>query len=126
MSIRRSSFVLGVRCRSQDLLTLRLLESGPVTVIKVVGDLDMNTTRLLTEFTNSVLNTDPPTVLVLDLAALRFFCAAGIRALLEVRDAAAGGSTRLILRSPSPITWRILAVTGMLDTFEIETDPAKA
>jgi anti-anti-sigma factor len=84
----------------------------------------MNTTELLTESAKSVLDTDPPTVLVLDLAALRFLCAAGIRALLEVRDAAAAGGARLILRNPSPITCRILTITGLLDTFEIKMDPA--
>jgi anti-anti-sigma factor len=128
MSIRRAPVALGNHRRPEDLLTLRLVEPGPVTVIEVVGDLDLNTTHLLTEFAEAVLRAPPPTVmvLVLDLSRLRFFCADGIRALLHVRDTATAHAAQLIVRDPSPITYRVLTITGMLDAFEIKTNLANA
>jgi anti-anti-sigma factor len=126
MSTRPSSFTLGTQFRPEHLLTLRLPESGPVTVIEVVGDLDIATAHLLTEFVEAALHPQPPMIVVLDLAGLRFFCAAGVGALLQVRDAAAAHAAQLILRDPSPITSRILTVTDMLDVFQIKTNLANA
>jgi anti-anti-sigma factor len=121
MSTRRLSFPLRRRARLDDLLTVRLREAGPITVIEVAGELDMSTSHLLTERAGSVLDVHRPLVLVLDVAALRFFCADGIRALLHVRDTATAHATQLILRHPSPAVVQLLTITGMLDLFEIKT-----
>ena len=120
MSTRRPSCVAGTGCRPEDLLTLRLVGTGPVAVIEVVGELDMATTHLLTDLAGSVLHAQSPLVLVLDLTGLRFLCADGIRALLHIRDAACARAAQLILRNPSPITDRVLTLTGTLDVFEIK------
>jgi len=126
MSILRLSFLVSTEHQAAELLTARLVESGPMTVIKVVGDLDMSTTHLLTELADAVLQAHSPLVMTLDLAGLRFLCADGIRALLQVRDAAAARSTHLVLQDPSPITCRVLKVTDLLDAFEIKTSGAAA
>jgi len=69
-----------------------------------------------------VLDTHRPLVLVLDLAAVRFFCADGIRALLHVRDTAAAGATQLIVRDPSAAVVQVLTITSMLDAFKISSE----
>jgi anti-sigma B factor antagonist len=126
MSTRRPSFVAGTRSRTEDLLTLRLVDPGPVAVIEVVGELDMDTTHVLTDFAGSVLQAQSPLVMLLDLTGLRFCCADGIRALLHVRDAAYAQAAQLILRDPSPIICRVLKLSGTLDVFEIKTSSARA
>jgi anti-anti-sigma factor len=105
----------------EDQLTLRLVDAGPVAVIEVAGELDLDTTHLLTDLAGSVLAAQSPPVIVLDLAGLQFLCADGIRALLHVRDTARAQAARLILRDPSPITCRLLKLTGILDVFEVTT-----
>jgi len=121
MSARRPSSVADSQFRPEDLLTIRLVDAGPVTVIEVVGELDMTTTHSLTDLAASVLRAQSPLVVVLDLRGLRFLCADGIRALLHIRDAACAHAAQLILRDPSPITCRVLKLTDMLDVFEIKT-----
>jgi anti-anti-sigma regulatory factor len=58
---------------------------------------------------------------VLDLAGLRFFGAAGVTALLQIREVARAHATHLILRDLSPITCFVLTVTAAIDAFEIKT-----
>jgi hypothetical protein len=62
--------IIGADSRSELLLTLRLVDAGPVAVIEVAGELDMDTTRLLTDLAGSVLAAQSPPVMVLD-AGLR-------------------------------------------------------
>jgi anti-sigma B factor antagonist len=122
MSTQRLSFPLRRQQRPDKLLTVRLRDiTGPITVIEVAGELDMSTRHLLTDSIATVLATHRPLVVILDLAAVRFFCADGIRALLHVRDAAAACATQLILRNPSPAVVKVLTITSMLDAFNIKT-----
>jgi anti-sigma B factor antagonist len=121
MSTRRLSFPLRRTRRPDEPLTVRLRDGGPIVVIEVAGDLDMSTSHLLTERAAALLHLHRPLVLVLDLAALRFFCADGVRALLRVRDTAAAYATQLILRNPSAAVVQVLTITGMLDAFAIKT-----
>jgi anti-anti-sigma factor len=85
----------------------------------------MSNAHLLTELAEDILRDKPPR-LVLDLPRVTFFCAAGVRALLRIRRAVTAGAGQLILRDPSPITLRVLAITGMLHQFAIHTSTATA
>jgi len=107
------------RLQPAELLALRCDNSGPIAVITVGGDLDIFTSHLLTELADGVLSDRRPLIMVLDLAALRFFGAEGISALLHVRATATAIGTHLVLRNPSPMTRTVLAITAMLDTFDI-------
>ena len=119
MSTRRLTFPLTRNPRPDELLTLRLSVTGPTAVIEVAGELDMSTSHLLTDLATSTLRDQAPSALVLDLTDLRFFCADGIRALVQTNDAATARSARLLLRNPSPMTRKVLTVTGMLDAFHV-------
>lgn len=105
--------------RHRELLSLRLLDSGSTTVIEVEGELDISTTHLLVEGVDRVLESRSPAVVVLDLAALDFFYADGVRALLRVQEAVTARTARLTLRDPSPITEKVLALTGSGDAFTV-------
>jgi len=121
MPTRRPGFAVTPHVQPADLLTVRLVGAGPVTVIEAAGDLDMATSPLLIDLAESLLDTRAPSVMVLDLARLRFFCADGIRSLLQIRDAAAARAAHLIVRDPTPAVVRVLTITGMLDAFDIRT-----
>jgi len=59
---------------------------------------------------------------VVDFSGIDFFGTAGLTALadLQRRATAAGGSMRLS-QLPAPV-WRLLAITGMADRFDIVAD----
>jgi anti-anti-sigma factor len=102
----------------RPLLTADITDSGPVTVIRVRGDLDLCTMDLLTERVDQVLR-QQPLRLVLDLADLTFFCADGVRALHHIHHAVAGIAGDLVLRDPSVSTMRVLALTRTAHHFRI-------
>jgi anti-anti-sigma factor len=119
-----ASYPLDGALSPEELLSVTLVDMGLVALIELRGDLDMATAHMLTGLTDHVLRTRTVRVLVLDLAQLRFFCADGIRALEHVNRSATDQLAHLVLRDPSPITRKVLTITGMLDTFDIETTPA--
>jgi anti-anti-sigma factor len=102
-------------------LTIRRIHEGPATVIDVEGEIDADTAPLLIEAADRLTSSVPPLALLMDLSRVTFFCAAGIHALLRVRDITAARSTHLILHDPSPMVGRILMILDMADTFDIKT-----
>jgi anti-sigma B factor antagonist len=114
----------------QDLdlpLSLEIVEDGPVTVVVVVGELDMDTTPDLVA-TVWRLAAKQPSRLVLDCARVTFFGAAGVTALRQAQAALAAVSGHLLLRDPSPIMHRVLHAVDCWDTFTMDhghrSDPA--
>lgn len=87
------------------------LSYGPVTVIRLSGELDMSTEHLITELVARV-SQEHPSQVILDMAEVSFFCAAGITALLHARNTIKDAGGELLLRRPSTITMRILTTTG--------------
>jgi anti-anti-sigma regulatory factor len=53
-----------------------------------------------------------------------FFCAAGLTALLRANDIITNAGGRLLLRSPSPQTQRILAITATNHILQLGTSDA--
>lgn len=95
------------------------LTCGPVTVIELCGDVDMSTTHLITELVIHVAKSSPSQV-ILDMAEVSFFCAAGLTALLHARKTINDAGGRLVLRNPSATTRLILATTRTADIFQID------
>jgi anti-anti-sigma factor len=81
------------------------------------GELDMSTAQCLVDRLRPVALAGRD--LVVDLAGISFFGTAALTALAELdrRATAAGGSIRLS-QLPAPV-WRLLAVTGTADRFDI-------
>lgn len=63
---------------------------GPTCIIRVRGEVDINTTGLLIDLAETIL-VRPGQRLTIDLASTTFFGAAGIRALLAIEHAADAG-----------------------------------
>ena len=98
-------------------LSVRLIScrSAP-TVIEISGEVDMNTAHLITELVEHVAR-HSPTQVVLDMAKVRFFCAEGLRALLQARATVTAAGGQLFLRDPSRSTRRVLTITATDDLF---------
>src|SRR3712207_6213488 len=99
MSTQQMSSPLTSGSGGEPILSLALTGRGPVTVIVATGEIDMSSAHLLTELVDAVMR-DQPLRVVLDLANVTFFCAAGVTALLEVRRAVTARAGRLVLRDP--------------------------
>ena len=81
--------------------TLSTVEDGAVTVVRACGELNQDTAPALTEHADQLVAGRSPLVLVLDLAGVDYLGAAGITALLYVRDAVGRRGGHLDLREPS-------------------------
>jgi len=97
-------------------LSLRVTQTGAVTVLELDGDLDVSTTGLLLDVVSGLRRDHPALVLVLDLSRLRFFGADGLRAFLHLRDLV----PHLTLRDPSPFVRRVMSVTDTLERFDVQ------
>ena len=82
-----------------------------VTTVFVNGDVDLATADLLSAAADLALHGSPLRVLV-DLADVSFFGAAGLTVLLNLRERAERAAIDLVLRAPSP------AVLIVLDTVD--------
>jgi anti-anti-sigma factor len=109
--------------RAQPPLCVELVGCGSTTVIEVRGDVDVSTVHLLTDLVEQVA-VHCPARLVLDLAKVTFFCAAGLRGLMHAREVVTAAGGRLLLRDPSPRTWRVLTLTRTEDLFPLDTPTA--
>jgi anti-anti-sigma factor len=98
------------------------VSSQPVAYVAAGGELDHESAPRLTSTARSALGDGAfraSRLVVLDLAAIRFFGAAGVSALLSIHELATGAGGRLMLRDPSPATLRILRLVDVLDRFEL-------
>lgn len=121
--MREGLFVSGARDRDGGrLLSLRVRGEGERAVIEASGEVDLGTADLLVRCGARALEENPGP-LVLDLAQITFFSAAGLRALLELRDAA---GERLLLRAPSRSVLFVLELTALTDRFTVlEEEPER-
>ena len=93
-----------------DPQTTRPDPAVPATVA-LLGQIDIASAWRLRD---AVLG-QPTEVVVLDLSGVTFMDAAGVRALLEARDAAAVDGRRVVVHRPSACVRRLLAVVGLID-----------
>jgi len=114
-----------IRRFSSPLLSVDLVCQGPDVVICVSGEMDLSTVHLLDDLVERIALGHPPRV-VLDLAGVTFFCADGIRALIGAHDTVTAAGGQLLLRDPSPLTWRILTIAQVEDVFPIDGDTPTA
>ncbi|MEA2829250.1 MAG: hypothetical protein QOG43_3689 [Actinomycetota bacterium] len=101
-----------------DAFRAEVLRMGPAVLLAVTGELDVATTA---EFRASVEGLDDPEApahVTVDLSRLDFIDAAGIAALLALRNTIddAGGSIRV--RSAKPHVRRVLELAGVIDLLD--------
>ena len=90
---------------------LRVGESGPEVVVSVRGDLDLDTAPLAQATLTQAL--DDADRVCLDLSAVEFFGAAGVRVVVAAREHAATRGRVLRLSGVHGLTERILTLTGL-------------
>jgi anti-sigma B factor antagonist len=110
------------RVRSCGWLRAWPAQSALVAYVKVAGELDFDSAPLLTDVVGHVIRRPVfryRRKLVVDLAKLSFCDAAGATALLAIRDRVRSAGGELTLRNPSPITLKVLRLSGTRDAFDI-------
>jgi anti-sigma B factor antagonist len=106
-------------------LTVATVESGPVTVVSAVGELDMDTAGRFTGHVDLIVSVHAPELVIVDLGQVEFLGAAGITALLAGVDSVRRGGGLLRLRRLSRPARLALESSHTLDLFDIEDDPAQ-
>jgi anti-sigma B factor antagonist len=91
-------------------------DDGPVRLL-ISGDIDEISARHLQQCLIDVLRRDPPRDLGVDVSGVTFLDAAGIEALLRCQADARQLECRLFLAGPTPMTYRVLQIAGLLEQF---------
>jgi anti-anti-sigma factor len=91
---------------------------GESVLLAVSGELDVATTGQFRASVSGLTEGDAPSHVTVDLSRLDFIDAAGIAALLSLRNAldAIGGSIRV--RGPKPHVRRVLELAGVVDLLD--------
>lgn len=100
-------------------LIIEVDDEGADAVFTLRGELDPHTAPGLRAEIDRVLASGRSR-LVLDLAGLTFIDSSGLRVIIGAHKDAARREGRLVLRSPSQTTRRLLDITGLLDHIETE------
>ncbi|MDW5322337.1 STAS domain-containing protein [Plantactinospora sp. KLBMP9567] len=100
--------------------SLEISRRGALALVKVTGRVDTGSVHLLIELVEH-LTRDRLLRLVLDMARATSLSAHGLTALLQVQQAVAEVGGQLLLRDPSPVVRYLLAVSGVLRQFDLES-----
>ena len=95
-------------------------DHGGEVVVRVEGEVDMNTAPALWELLGQALGTNGADPVVLDLSAMSFIDSQGIKTLLRAYRRAQHQADRLVLRSPQPQARKVLEITGLDKVLRIE------
>jgi anti-anti-sigma factor len=93
------------------LLVRTFVPEVPPTLVVVAGDVDLATVRVLRWYLRSV----PDRATVLDLSGVPLLSAAGLTALLDLRDRLARADARLAIAAAPRLVRRVLAITELDD-----------
>lgn len=98
-----------------DDLTAEVTFDGDTTaIVLVTGEIDVETSAILTRATHDAV-ANGAVRLILDMSGVTFLDSSGIAALIDTRSIA-----RFTLRQPSEVVRRLIVITGLTETFEIE------
>lgn len=90
-----------------------------VTVVRVHGEVDLATADHLRDRLLLAVEDPGCDCLIVDMSALGFFDASGVRALVTVCHTLTRQGRHMVLAEPSPIAGRVLQALGMGRLFEI-------
>lgn len=99
-------------------LHIEVTREQHVTTVCVNGDVDLVTADLLSASAELALQ-ESPLRLILDLSEVSFFSAAGLSALLRLRDRADRAAVDLVLRAPSAAVLNVLDIVNAAPCFRI-------
>jgi anti-sigma B factor antagonist len=98
--------------------------ADPDRVLTLSGSLDLESRDQLVSVASPALAAPHCDRLILDLADVEFIDSTGLGALIAIRGVADDLDKELELRNPHPRVERILAVSGVEDSFAITHEPA--
>jgi anti-sigma B factor antagonist len=101
----------------EEPLIIDVGQEGGDTVFVLQGELDPHTAPKLRTEIDRAMGAGQAN-LVFDLAGLSFIDSSGLRVIISAHKDAAERGGRLVLRSPSQTTRRLLDITGLLDHIE--------
>ncbi len=106
----------------QDEVTIETVPGEGRVSLRVTGEIDLSTARLLRETALCALRHHSSTLDV-DLSGVPFMDSSGLEALIATRRRAELHGGRLRLIAPTPAVMRVIEVTGLDRLFEIEAAP---
>jgi len=102
----------------QEPMTVSTSRAGDTVVVVLAGELDLHSSELLGATVEDAL-AGGPRVVEIDAGDLTFADSAGLRALLDVREAAEQQGVALRLGRISTPIGRLLDMTGLREIFEV-------
>ena len=102
-----------------ELSEFELVRGGHAAELTVFGEIDVGTAD---DFEAQVLDQLPADAerLVLDVGPLGFIDSSGLQALTRIRERLLARGAGFALRNPSPVLRRMLEVTGLAGSMEVE------
>jgi anti-anti-sigma factor len=103
-----------------DLPVLRVrvgVRATGTVVVTVTGEIDHDSAPRIRQTAADLLSRGRLRHILVDLAGVTFFRAAGVQVLLECRDAAERQQARLEISRPPPLVRQVLEFTGVGDLF---------
>ncbi|GAA5184538.1 hypothetical protein GCM10023322_26240 [Rugosimonospora acidiphila] len=97
-------------------ITVRSDSNGAVQV-NPAGEVDADNCHELRERVASMLATEPPPLINVDMSLVPFIDSVGIGALVACYHTAAASGTRLVVSNPTAYVHRILYISGLLGLF---------
>jgi anti-sigma B factor antagonist len=104
-------------------LLLRTTDAGPYVVVRVLGDLDLESAPALTAELKAQLGPRP---IVLDLSEVEFMDSSGLGVLVGAHKEAAARGGALLLAAPGSRVHKVLKITKLHKVFTIHETPEQA
>jgi anti-anti-sigma factor len=93
---------------------------GQPVVLRLSGELDEETSPILTRAVEAALTVRSPSGLVLDMAGVGFMDSSGLGCLLKSSEMSDGAGVRMVLRDVPDVLLLVMHITDVLDMFNIE------
>jgi anti-sigma B factor antagonist len=97
-----------------DDLTADYTLDGDTAVIRIIGEIDIASRDTVTNAARAAV-ADGATKLILDMSEVTFMDSSGIGAVITAQAIAS-----VVLRNPSDIVQRLIATTGLTNSFTLE------
>ena len=101
-------------------LSTEVSRDGNVTLIRVVGEIDIATCERLRDAIEPHLG--PQQTIVLDLTGVEFMDSSSLHMLVQARGTLTADGGSLFLRNPSLAAHRLLTIAGLEDLLEADAD----
>ena len=101
-------------------LSTEVSRDGNVTLIRVVGEIDIATCERLRDAIEPHLG--PQQTIVLDLTGVEFMDSSSLHILVQARGTLTADGGSLLLRNPSLAAHRLLTIAGLEDLLEADAD----